>query len=153
MSSLLSTTRLNGAQRRHHINEQEFFTIVWTVKKYRPYMEEGHFDLRTDNKALLWLNTTKESNARLTLGVPSPRVQFDGRENKLPDLWSRQLNEVTVHAEAEDDQRMLVPKTCRLSIEAINTIDIPTLVDEVKGAQLADTDTTLKEFKAHHIVT
>jgi hypothetical protein len=146
-----ATTRLNGAQGRHHINEQEFFAIVWAVKKYRPNIEEGHFVLRTDNKARLWLNTTKESNAKLTLGVPSARVQFDGGENDLPDLLSRQPDEVTVHAEAEEDQRMLVPKTCRLSTAATNTIEIPTLVDEVKAAQLADTDTMLKEFKTYHM--
>ncbi|KAH0815108.1 hypothetical protein GEV33_007683 [Tenebrio molitor] len=35
---------------------------------------------------------------------------------------------------------MLVPKTCRLPTEAINTIDVPTLVDEVKSAQLTDPD-------------
>jgi hypothetical protein len=141
-----ASARLNVAQRRYHINEQERLAIVWAVKKYRPYLEEGPFVLRTDNKALLWLNTAKESNAKLTrwalhLQEFSFTVEHcPGKENELPDLLSRQPNENVVETENEDDERMLVPKTCRLPTEAINTIDVPTLVDEVKAAQLTDPD-------------
>jgi hypothetical protein len=141
-----ASARLNEAQRRYHINEQECLAIVWAVKKYRPYLEEGPFVLRTDNKALLWLNTAKESNAKLTrwalhLQEFSFTVEHcPGKENELPDLLSRQPDENVVDTEDEDDERMLVPKTCRLPTEAINTIDVPTLVDEVKAAQLTDPD-------------
>jgi hypothetical protein len=141
-----ASARLNEAQRRYHINEQECLAIVWAVKKYRPYLEEGPFVLRTDNKALLWLNTAKESNAKLTrwalhLQEFSFTVEHcPGKENELPDLLSRQPDENVVDTEDEDDERMLVPKTCRLPTEAINTIDVPTLVDEVKSAQLTDPD-------------
>jgi hypothetical protein len=141
-----ASARLNEAQRRYHINEQECLAIVWAVKKYRPYLEEGPFILRTDNKALLWLNTAKESNAKLTrwalhLQEFSFTVEHcPGKENELPDLLSRQPDENVVDTEDEDDERMLVPKTCRLPTEAINTIDVPTLVDEVKSAQLTDPD-------------
>jgi hypothetical protein len=141
-----ASARLNEAQRRYHINEQECLAIVWAVKKYRPYLEEGPFVLRTDNKALLWLNTAKESNAKLTrwalhLQEFSFTVEHcPGKENELPDLLSRQPDENVVDTEDEDDERMLVPKTCRLPTEVINTIDVPTLVDEVKAAQLTDSD-------------
>jgi hypothetical protein len=141
-----ASARLNEAHRRYHINEQECLAIVWAVKKYRPYLEEGPFVLRTDNKALLWLNTAKESNAKLTrwalhLQEFSFTVEHcPGKENELPDLLSRQPDENVVDTEDEDDERMLVPKTCRLPTEAINTIDVPTLVDEVKAAQLTDPD-------------
>jgi hypothetical protein len=141
-----ASARLNEAQRRYHINEQECLAIVWAVKKYRPYLEEGHFSLRTDNKALLWLNTAKESSAKLTrwallLQEFSFTVEHcPGKQNELPDLLSRQPDEDAVHGEAEDDERMLAPRTCRLPTEVINTIDVPTLVDEVKAAQLADPD-------------
>jgi hypothetical protein len=110
-----ASARLNEAQRRYHINEQECLAIVWAVKKYRPYLEEGPFVLRTDNKALLWLNTAKESNAKLTrwalhLQEFSFAVEHcPGKENELPDLLSRQPDENVVDTEDEDDERMLVP--------------------------------------------
>jgi hypothetical protein len=133
-----ASARLNEAQRRYHINEQECFAIVWAVKKYRPYLEEGHFSLRTDNKALLWLNTAKESSAKLTRwALLFQEFSFTvehcpWKQKELPDLLSRQPDDDAAHVEAEDDERMLAPRTCRLSTEVINTIDV------VKAAQLAD---------------
>jgi hypothetical protein len=133
-----ASARLNEAQRRYHINEQECFAIVWAVKKYRPYLEEGHFSLRTDNKALLWLNTAKEFSAKLTRwALLFQEFSFTvehcpWKQKELPDLLSRQPDDDAAHVEAEDDERMLAPRTCRLSTEVINTIDV------VKAAQLAD---------------
>jgi hypothetical protein len=141
-----ASARLNETQRRYHVNEQECLAIVWAVKRYRPYLEEKPFVLKTDNKALLWLNTTKESNAKLTrwallLQEFSFRVEHvPGKENELPDLLSRQPSDDNVCEEAEEDDRMLVPMRDSQHREVLNAIDVPTLADEVKAAQHADQD-------------
>jgi hypothetical protein len=102
--------------------------------------------VKTDNKALLWLNTTKESNAKLTrwallLQEFSFRVEHvPGKENELPDLLSRQPSDDNVCEEAEEDDRMLVPMRDSQHREVLNAIDVPTLADEVKAAQHADQD-------------
>ncbi|RZC41271.1 RNase H domain containing protein, partial [Asbolus verrucosus] len=68
---------------------------MWTIKHYRLYLEEKPFTLRTDNK-FLWLNTAKNSNAKLTRWALLPqefsfRVEHcPGKHNELPDLLSRQ---------------------------------------------------------------
>jgi hypothetical protein len=91
---------------RLNVNEQEYLSIVCVVKKYRPYLEERPFVLRSDNKRLLWLNTTKESNAKLTrcallLQEFNLRVEHvPGKENELPDLLSRQPSDDHVCKEA-----------------------------------------------------
>ncbi|KAH0812109.1 hypothetical protein GEV33_010682 [Tenebrio molitor] len=61
-----ASAKLNQTQQKYHINEQECLAIVWAVRRYRAYLEDQEFTLRTDNKALLWLNTAKNSNAKLT---------------------------------------------------------------------------------------
>ena len=60
------SAKLNKTQQRYHVNEQECLAIVWAIQRFRAYLEDNEFILRTDNKALLWLNTAKNSNAKLT---------------------------------------------------------------------------------------
>lgn len=56
----------NKAQQKYHVNEQECLAIVWAIQRFRAYSEDSEFTLRTDNKALLLLNTAKNSNDTLT---------------------------------------------------------------------------------------
>jgi hypothetical protein len=144
-----ASARLNDAQRRYHINEQECLTVVFAVKRYRPYLEDKPFLLRTDNKCLLWLNGAKDSNAKLTrwallLQEFNFRVEHcPGKNNELPDVLSRQPEDDKVPDDAEDLDRMLVPDgeaTIHPTTERVCAIDVPTLLDEVRAAQLADPD-------------
>jgi hypothetical protein len=144
-----ASARLNDAQRRYHINEQECLAVVFAVKRYRPYLEDKPFLLRTDNKCLLWLNGAKDSNAKLTrwallLQEFNFRVEHcPGKNNELPDVLSRQPEDAKVPDDAEDLDRMLVPDgeaTIHPTTERVCAIDVPTLLDEVKAAQLADPD-------------
>jgi hypothetical protein len=111
-----SSARLNDAQRRYHINEQECLAVVFAIKKYRPYLEDKPFLLRTDNKCLLWLNGAKDSNAKLTrwsllLQEFNFRIEHcPGKNNELPDVLSRQPEDVEIPDDTEDVDRMLVPK-------------------------------------------
>ncbi len=73
------------------MNEQECLAIQWALKRYRSYLEDEEFTLRTDNKALLWLNTAKNSNAKLTrwaLLLQEFKFKVEhcpGKLNQLPD--------------------------------------------------------------------
>jgi hypothetical protein len=122
---------------------------VFAVKRYRPYLEDKPFLLRTDNKSLLWLNGAKDSNAKLTrwallLQEFNFRVEHcPGKNNELPDVLSRQPEDDKVPDDAEDMDRMLVPDgeaTIHPTTEPVCAIDVPTLLDEVRAAQLADPD-------------
>jgi hypothetical protein len=144
-----ASARLNDAQRRYHINEQECLAVVFAVKRYRPYLEDKPFLLQTDNKCLLWLNGAKDSNAKLTrwallLQEFNFRVEHClGKNNELPDVLSRQPEDAKVPDDAEDLDRMLVPDgkaTIHPTTERVCAIDVPTLLDEVRAAQLADPD-------------
>jgi hypothetical protein len=142
-----SSARLNDAQRRYHINEQECLAVVFAIKKYRPYLEDKPFLLRADNKCLLWLIGAKDSNTKLTrwsllLQEFNFRIEHcPGKNNELPNVLSRQPEDVEIPDDTEDVDRMLVPQRkdeATAATERVCAIDVPTLMDEVKGIQLAD---------------
>ncbi|KAK9694062.1 RNase H-like domain found in reverse transcriptase [Popillia japonica] len=54
-----ASSRFNATERRYHINEQECLAVIWAIKRFRPYLEDRKFTLRTDSRALLWLDRTK----------------------------------------------------------------------------------------------
>ncbi|KAK9703797.1 RNase H-like domain found in reverse transcriptase [Popillia japonica] len=39
--------------------------VVWAIKHYRPYLEDRPFTLRTDSKALTWLQQFREARSKL----------------------------------------------------------------------------------------
>ena len=80
---------------RYHINEEECLAIIWAVKRYKHFLEDRRFKLRTVSKALMWLNQAKESTAKLTKwSLILQEFRFDiqhcaGESNGLADLLSR----------------------------------------------------------------
>lgn len=70
-----SSAKLNSTQQNYHVNEQEMMTIVWAVKKYRPYLEGKKFILRTDSKAVSWFQKFKENNSKLVRSACSRHAQ------------------------------------------------------------------------------
>jgi hypothetical protein len=145
-----ASAKLNQTQQKDHINEQECLAIVWAVRRYRAYLEDQEFTLRTDNKALLWLNTAKNSNAKLTrwaLLLQEFKFQVEhcpGKSNQLPDLLSRDPTGPELTEEAESVDRMFFPWT--ETTEAANdtttttlaVAEVVTLADEIKLAQQQD---------------
>ena len=126
--------------------------IVWAVRRYRAYLEDKEFTLRTDNKALLWLNTAKSSNAKLTrwaLLLQEFKFKVEhcpGKLNQLPDLLSRDPEDKVLSECDESVERMLYPVACPAEDSTTETtapttlaaIEVITLADEVKAAQQAD---------------
>ena len=109
---------MNPTQRRYHVNEQECLAIVWAVRRYRAYLEDKEFTLRTDNKALLWVNTAKSSNPKLTrwaLLLQEFKFKVEhcpGKLNQLPDLLSRDPEDKVLSECDESVERMLYPVAC-----------------------------------------
>lgn len=142
-----ASAHLNPTQQRYHINEQECLAIVWGVKRYRQYLEDKPFTLITDNKALTWLTSMKDTNAKLTRWslllqeFSYKLVHCPGEKNELPDYLSRQPSSQSVDPEAEDVSRMLPPRGPSTNEPArLQAIDVPTLADQIRNGQQEDTD-------------
>jgi hypothetical protein len=56
-----SSASFNPTERRYHSNEQECLAVVWAIRRYRPYLEDKQFTLRTDNKAWCGCSRRKTS--------------------------------------------------------------------------------------------
>lgn len=130
-----ASAALDETQKKYHANELECFAIVWAVKKYRPYLEDRRFTLRTDNRALTWLHQMKDQRAKLTrwsLLLQEMDFQVEhcpGTENELADALSRQ----PAPTPAKDPW-----STDKLLPPSLQYHEITTLTDEVKQAQLGN---------------
>lgn len=61
-----ASTKLSPTEKRYHSLEQKCLSVIWSIRKYLPYLEDRPFILRTDGKALSWLNSVKASKQKLT---------------------------------------------------------------------------------------
>jgi len=57
---------LNQAEQNYSTIEKELLAIVYAVQYYRPYIYGNEFNLITDHKPLVWLNSIKDPTSRLT---------------------------------------------------------------------------------------
>ncbi|KAJ8871436.1 hypothetical protein PR048_027753, partial [Dryococelus australis] len=91
-----ASTRLNATEQKYHVNEQECLTVMWIIRKYRYYLEETHFILRTDSRALKWLRESRNNKAKLRRwGLLLSEFDFDiqhcpGKNDDFVDTLSRQ---------------------------------------------------------------
>ncbi|KAL1447152.1 hypothetical protein WDU94_013887 [Cyamophila willieti] len=96
---------LSDCERRYSSNEKECFAVLYSIKRFRSYLEGTHFTLRTDNQALMWLNKFKEERSKLmrwalTLQEYSFTVEHvPGTKNQLPDALSRNPTDEVPHDE------------------------------------------------------
>lgn len=47
-----ASRKFSPAEQRYHVSEQELLAIVWSVKKFRPFLINRKFFIITDHKAL-----------------------------------------------------------------------------------------------------
>lgn len=86
---------LTESERRLSVTERECLAVLWSIDKFRPYIEGYHFTVITDHHSLVWLKNLKHPNGKL--GRWSLRLQsydFDivhrkGKDNVVPDALSR----------------------------------------------------------------
>lgn len=147
-----ASARLNRTERRYHVNEQECLAVIWAVKKYRTYLEDRRFILRTDSKALTWLTTMKDAGGKLARwSLLLQEFVFDvehcpGRLNDLPDALSRLPADEPVPADTVEADRLLPPvlMPSRRDVFAlpatVSCVQHQALMDEVREAQRQDPD-------------
>lgn len=90
-----ASAKLRPAKQRYHSNELECLAIVWAIKRYRLYLEDQHFVLRTDNAAMQWLHNFRDSRTKITRWAlllqefSSTTEHCPGKQNELPDALGR----------------------------------------------------------------
>ena len=133
-----ASSRFNAREQNYHINEQECLAVIWATRKYRPYLEDRRFQLRTDSKALTWLNSMKDQRSKLTRwALELQALNFDtehcpGKLNELPDFLSR--NPTGPEEDTPDDEHQLPPE----ATPCAQPLGVETLMDEVRDAQRRD---------------
>lgn len=127
-----SSAKFKGAEKAYHANEAECYAAVWAIKRYRPYLENQRFLLRTDSRSLTWLEKFKESKQKLIRwALLLQEFDFDiehveGKANELPDFLSRNPEPV----EHTEDVEATIEK---LTVPALTSPNLP----EIKDATLS----------------
>lgn len=154
---------LSDTERRYSSNEKECLAVLWAVTKFRPYLEGRPFVLRTDNRALLWLHKFKEERSKLTRwALTLQEYQFTvehiaGSKNLLPDALSRNPGEEVAIDHIEEN--LFPPMPQEKDIPSMTQIQIltthpsqPSLISQVKSAQLEDEYCIEKVFQYNYIL-
>ena len=91
--------KLDDTQFRWHIVEKEAYAIVNSIEKYRHYLIGKRFTLKTDNRILSYLNTSKSKKlAKWALQLSEYTfdvIHIPSRHNAVSDFFSR-LDEVNL---------------------------------------------------------
>ncbi|KRH93398.1 pol polyprotein [Pseudoloma neurophilia] len=89
--------KFDKSQQNYSVTDKELLAVIKGVEKFRPYLIGRKFTLHTDHKALQFLWTTKNFNARLLRwALKLQEYSFDvvhiPGENNIADSLSRQVN-------------------------------------------------------------
>ena len=104
---LYLSRKLHPRETRYSTIEKECLAIKWTLDSLRYYLLGRTFDLETDHRALSWINSMRDKNARVTrwylaLQPYSFNIRHKaGKANLLADYLSR-LPELVAAGEGED---------------------------------------------------
>lgn len=99
-----ASAKFSQTEKKYQCNEQEVLAAVWACRRYRAFLEDKPFILKTDSKALQWLNKVKDERAKLTkYSLLLQEFNYEvihcpGRKNQLPDHLSRHLSEEETEA-------------------------------------------------------
>ena len=145
-----ASAKFSETESRYHCNEQECLAIIWAIRRYRPYLEDRRFVLRTDSKTLTWLRSQKDTRAKLTRWhLLLSEFNFDiehcpGKDNELPDALSRYPNPNELSPGEPNLDRMVLPTYQTPKIDeteltpVIHNIHVPSLFREIAMAQQGD---------------
>ena len=145
-----ASAKFQPVETRYHCNEQECLAVVWAITRYRPYLEDRRFVLRTDSRTLTWLDRMKDSNRKLTRwhvllsGFKFHIEHCPGKENELPDALSRHPDPEEPSQGEPELERMVPPRRVSTTnpdttpIPVLNAVQAPTLANEVAEAQQRD---------------
>lgn len=105
---LYLSRKLQPRETRYSAVEKEGLAIKWALESLRYYLLGKEFDLETDHRALTWINSMKDHNARLTrwyLSLQPFKLNIyhrAGKSNVVVDYLSR-LPHIVNHLEEGDD--------------------------------------------------
>jgi hypothetical protein len=86
---------LQGAEKNYSTTELECLAMVWSIEKFRQYIELSHFLVETDHMALKWLMATANPTGRIARWIMKLQ-SYDyrinhrpGKTNQVADALSR----------------------------------------------------------------
>ena len=86
---------LTPAERNYTATERECLAVVWSIQKFRCYIEGSHFRVITDHSSLRWLSNLKDPAGRLgrwALALQGYQYTIEhrkGASHHVPDALSR----------------------------------------------------------------
>lgn len=60
-----ASNMLTSAEQNHHTTERDAPAVVWSVQKFREYLEGVKFVIKSDHKSLKWFMSLRSPNTRL----------------------------------------------------------------------------------------
>lgn len=93
-----ASTTFNQVEVNYSATERELAGLRWAVKTFRPFIYGRKYVIRTDHRALIYLNNMKSVDARLMrtyeeLHCGQYEIQFvPGKENVVADALSRMVD-------------------------------------------------------------
>lgn len=90
---------LSRAERNYSVTERECLAVIFSIEKFRPYVEGTKFTVITDHYSLLWLSNLKNPTGRLARwSLRLRQNSFDlvhrkGADHVVPDALSRMFEE------------------------------------------------------------
>lgn len=105
---------LSAAERNYSTAEKECLAVIWSIQKYRAYLEGYHFKVITDHCSLRWLHNLKNPTgqlARWSLAL----LEYDftithrrGANHHVPDSLSRRFKDQNMDSEPLERENLLV---------------------------------------------
>lgn len=86
---------LSQSERKYPVTQKECLAVIFSIEKFRPYIEGTHFTVISDHYSLIWLHNLKEPTGKLARwAVKLQQYDFDiihrkGKLNVVPDALSR----------------------------------------------------------------
>jgi len=128
---------LNKAEQNYSAIEKELLAIVYCVRHFRLYLYGRKFQLVTDHKPLVWVNSVKDPTSRLVRWrLKLQEYEYDivykaGKSNVNADALSRnpitqQALPLTIDTEPDSNESLLLYKKPRKSPTNTPTEDLPT---------------------------
>lgn len=124
------SAKFSSTIKHYHINEQECLCVIWAINQFKQYLEDRHFILRTDSRALTWLNKFKDTKSKLTRwALQLQEYSFiiehvPGRCNELPDFLSRNPEDNVVSDDLQNMDRLLPPERMKQTFHKPNLCEI-----------------------------
>ena len=112
---------LKPAERNYNTTELELLAIVWAVERFKPYLFGTVFELVTDHKPLIYLNSSASASSRLARWkLKLSDYSFDirhkpGKDNVNADVLSRaEIVCAIEYAQNETDMKRMQEEDVRI---------------------------------------